>query len=231
MNPEASADHSSPFLRYFAIVASLQDNDLDVNLNKMKIMLFPDWIVEGRNQEEIHERYTNATAFIMAVISRKIEEKREEDPDNPIIAEYDELNGELGTCDVVMVTDQKIDSGDEIYFKMTTHMSAVKDETANPGASHGRLGMVPLTQGAGNDCTESLFDSAREEARENGFRRVNCTARTNFRRALTLAYRVGYLDPEESLTITARRPRSEDIEDDIKMYRGGRDRVKDNATA
>lgn len=194
----------SPLLRFYDITARRTEGDFEFDLTRLKIILSPETIDEAKTQEQKHSRYNDQTIFILAAIWPTISKLN---ADDPMREEYEELEGLLGTCDVVTLEVVAEEAGAWLAFTITTLTSMQKEKSINPQGS--KIEGNPLKERI--QCNSELYEVALEQARENGFRRINCAARTVWRRALKLAYSCEFIKPDQKVQVMENKTRAEDI--------------------
>lgn len=208
------AQESSTALRAISILASRNpEGDFKVDDSRLIIKYSPQYISEGSSQEDKHDRYTNMTFFILSCIAPRVRERRR-DPQDEMVLEYDDLRSDLSKCHIVAVGSEPKTIGGRIEY--TEFKTSI-------GRGDGKDGMNAIPS-ADVLTPISGFAEGLKEARENGFRRINCTARMNYFRALQLAYLIGYIDPDEGMDISVNKPRAEKMlseEEKLRQMRKG----------
>jgi hypothetical protein len=190
----------SPLLRLFAIAAVRIEGDFEFDEVREQIIHSPQWIAEAKNQEDRHERYVLMTAFILDMMFVKMEELRKDPTKKGMVLDYEELEGEMHSCDVINLKCTMTEEGNDHHFTSATL------------ASDKKAGKVKMEDtDVKVDFTEEKYSEGMDIAKENGYRRINCTARNNYRRAMRLAVSSGFFDPNKTLSIRKNMVRAEDF--------------------
>jgi hypothetical protein len=177
---------SSTFIRYFTVLASKINGDFSFDFTRTMISFFPIWIAEGKDQEEIHERYISATIFILSSLWPYVS-----DEITPFNKEYKEIDTAMNSCNIVEVSTKPYEDPTEkgdiqiMWGASTQHVSDNKE-----------VQITPSTRTI--FCKKEFYEQGIHCARENGYSRVNCGARSLFYRAMKLASNAGMLDPEKN---------------------------------
>jgi hypothetical protein len=188
----------SPLLRLFAIAAVRIEGDFEFDEVREQIIHSPQWIAEAKNQEDRHERYVLMTAFILDVLFNKVEELRGEDANGKLVKAYDDLENSMNSCDVVNLKVVLNEEGNDHHFTISTYASKKKDKDKKEDGSK----VFDMSKSDFDvDCTEMLYNDGINTAKENGYRRINCTARTNYRLAMKLAVSSGFFNPDKPFHI------------------------------
>jgi hypothetical protein len=195
----------SPLLRLFAIAAVRIEGDFEFDEVREQIIHSPQWIAEAKNQEDRHERYVLMTAFILDMLFIKIEELRKSNPQDERVLEYSSLEGEMHSCDVINLKCTMTEEGNDHHFTAATYASDKKEM----GKGKDKVEMNDTNIKV--DFTEERYSEGMDVAKENGYRRINCTARNNYRKAMRLAVSSGFFDPNKALSIRKNMVRAEDF--------------------
>ncbi len=197
------APEPSTFIRYFTVLASKVDGDFDLDFIRTNIALFPLWIAEGKDQQQIHERYVNATMFILAAVhSESVQNELDEDAREELAS----LENEINACNIV-----------EVYTSSTEDVTAKGDIDILWGTSmkdKDASSVVVKDSSKRVFCRKEFYEQGLHTATENGYRRINCGARALFYRALKLAASCGMLDAEKNtISIRGRGINAEETDD------------------
>lgn len=223
-SPYYGGGEPSTFMRFFGVLSSTVEGRFSFNITQTLIMLSSQWIAEGSTQQDIHERYSSSTNIIMAAIGPLVDEYEGEDAEE-VMKEYLGIENEMNSCDIVEVDiSANPNPKDMTEFKVRTKVSQCEMETARDGTST----MVCRTKLNDIDsmviCKRENYNDGVLCATENGYRRVNCTARRTYYRALKLAFKIGYLGAERPLEVEGLGPKPEDYSIDRRM--GGERNVR-----
>ena len=205
----------STALRVIDTLASRNPNgDFQVDDSKIIIRYAPQYCSEGQSQEDKHDRYVNMTFFILSCISPLIRKLDQSNAFNvELMAKFADIKVRLGTCHIVIVTTTRDLAGNG--GEITARTKTGRDEQNN---SMGQSGLN-FIDGSLNAPLEAYADVVKE-ARENGFRRINCSARMLFFEAMELSYLVGYMNPEENIDVKTDSARASDLRDEEGRIRG-----------
>lgn len=146
------------------------------------------------------------TFFILSCISpliRKLNSAKEYDVE--LATRFADIKTRLGTCHIVIVTTTRDLAGNG--GEITARTKTGRDEGQNNTMGQSGLNFI---DGSLNAPLEAYADVVKE-ARENGFRRINCSARMLFFEAMELSYLVGYMSPEENIDVKTDAARAEDL--------------------
>lgn len=191
---QRAALEPSTFIRYFSVLSSQITGDFNFDFVRTMIAFFPIWISEGKDQEQIHERYISATMFIMSSLWPSVSKEYGTDRATEFDVEYQKIDSEMNACNIVEVytksTDDPTAKGDmEIVWG-----ASLKDECADKNK------MVEVRESKKTIfCKKEFYDQGLHCARENGYSRVNCGARGLFYRAMKMAAEKEMMDPEKSV--------------------------------
>lgn len=208
----------STALRVIDTLASRNPNgDFNVDDSKIIIRYAPQYCSEGQSQEDKHDRYVNMTFFILSCISPIIQrmEGSADHHDLDCVSRFKDIKTRLGTCHIVIVTTTRDLAGDG--GEITARTKTGRDEQNNTIGQSG----LNFIDGSLNAPLEAYADVVKE-ARENGFRRINCSARMLFFEALELSYLVGYMSPDENIDVKTDAARALDMRSDEAKLRGTR---------
>jgi hypothetical protein len=200
----------STFLRMVSILSSQVEGDFELDVEKLLVHLGHQWITEGKTQEDKHDRYVNSTIYILDSIGPLIEKRREVNEKDKLVVLYDEINMQMETCDDVAISACLSQSGDmgTVMFEISTAASKRKD------CKDDKAKLETMTHKL--ECLPELYDIAIKEARENGFRRLNCGARTHYRKTLGLWMSLRTEKENGKVSIRAIKPHSSDYDDGLR---------------
>jgi hypothetical protein len=201
---------TSTFLRYMSVCAATSEGDFKFDESKAMIKTSHLWIAEAKSEEELNHRYSSATFFIMAVLSPLIE--RDKGSNKDLVELFTEIEQQFATCDIVTVrSDQEgLNTSREMRIQcFTTHKDPRDQKTGIKEVPNSEL-----------ICNVEDYAIALEAQRENGYRRINCTAKSLYYKAMKLAYLSGYIKPEESLNLRSTTARADESRKEENSMRG-----------
>ena len=220
-NEERRRDHeprqapeSSTFLRFMSILASKAEGDFEFDESRSMIKLSHIWVAEAKNQEELNSRFVTSTYFIMASLAWKIELLKDSGEHADWVKEYREIETAFNTCDVVTVSTEQAGMKDHREFRVMV-------STTNKDSESQRTSLKPVPNSE-MMCNVEDLAVALEAQKENGYRRINCTAKGLYFRALKLAHVVGYIDSSKGVDMKVDKPRSEQMMSEEDMLRSKR---------
>lgn len=158
------------------------------------------------------------TFFILSCISPLIRRREgsTDHYDQDCVSRFKDIKVRLGTCHIVIVTTTRDLAGNG--GEITARTKTGRDEGQNNTMGQSGLNFI---DGSLNAPLEAYADVVKE-ARENGFRRINCSARMLFFEAMELSYLVGYMNPEENIDVKTDAARALDMRSDEAKLRGTR---------
>jgi hypothetical protein len=210
---ENKAPPRTILLEYFDVVASRSEGELIFDNVKEQINLSPLEIGNSLKEKFMYFKFRTSTMNIMAHISTTIDELRDKhdktDREKELVDEYDGLDGEMASCNQVIIKAIQSDAGGVIEFDIQTWVT-VRTEYEINGKK--KYKMVPEQVPNGNiKCSPDQYLRGVELAEENGYRRLNCTAGYNFYKALKMAVRCKFISKTDVTKIKASGPKTEDF--------------------
>jgi hypothetical protein len=191
----------SVFLEYYGITAGRSEGDMAFDGVKEQIKLASADIAISKSEKERYFKLSTSTLLIMAAISKMVNDKREANENNPLVKKYDELEGILDACNLITIG---FDTSESAYsYKLSTFVSKKEDDHKEHES---------IESGA----MEVKYDGLQHAislAEENGYRRLNCSASSNFFKALSLAFKIGFLTNEDVTMVKAKIVRPEEFKE------------------
>lgn len=212
-----SRNEPNTALRMLEILAAKVTGDFDLDMLTQSIILAPEWIAEGRSQEDKHTRYIAATFKIVAAVTPYMMDKSLElnkvmmetdDGSVSLKQQFSKIRSEATACNIVAVS---AGVGSPNMDKAADYCVTV---SFSEKMEDGEQQFVALKSGK-IEVREEDFTLAFKEAKENGYRRINCHAMTTFFSALELWYAVmAHVKDKHNigaLHIREQRPRDDDF--------------------
>jgi len=184
----------STFMRFFEILAGKVSGRFSLDITRSVILLSSQWIAEGPNQQNMHDRYSTSTHLIMAAIYPIIRSMDDGEKKKEAMDEYESIEKIMNSCDIVEVAVVGgVNVKDTNEFRLVTKVSESDEDGSCKTTLHELKSTVV--------CKQSNYNDGVMAASENGYRRVNCAARRMYYRALKLAFSIGYLNAEKPLEV------------------------------
>jgi hypothetical protein len=166
--------------------------DFDFEIIKHQIQLATDEIGHATSEKQMYFLYTSKTELIMTAMGPLLD-RQENERFKEI---YDTLEREMRSCLAGYLTVDHGETGDSNEYTITMAGPVYGKETRSTDGS------PPGTV----QCSPKEYDRSMLLAEENLYRKMNCTARDHFRRALGLAFRVGMLNSSDRIQIMRDKP-------------------------
>ena len=179
-------------LALFGMSIQRAEMDFDFEIIKHQIQLATDEIGHATSEKQMYFLYTSKTELIMTAMGPLLD-RQENERFKEI---YDTLEREMRSCLAGYLTVDHGETGDSNEYTITMAGPVYGKETRSTDGS------PPGTV----QCSPKEYDRSMLLAEENLYRKMNCTARDHFRRALGLAFRVGMLNSSDRIQIMRDKP-------------------------
>lgn len=173
-------------LALFGMSLAKAEMDFDFEIIKNQIRLATDEIGHATSEKQMYFLYTSKTELIMTALLPIIHNNIE----HPLKDEYVTLEKELKACLAGYLSVQKDETGDVNEYKITMQGPIYGKESNSSGSV---------------ECAPKEYDRSLTLAEENLYRKMNCSARDHFRRALGLAFRLNVVSADDKMEIKKER--------------------------
>lgn len=179
-------------LALFGMSIQRAEMDFDFEIIKHQIQLATDEIGHATSEKQMYFLYTSKTELIMTALGPLLDRaenvRYKED--------YDALEREMKACLAGYLTVDHGETGDANEYTITMAGPVYgREARSSDGTPPGSV-----------QCSPKEYDRSMLLAEENLYRKMNCTARDHFRRALGLAFRAGMLNASDKVQIQRDKP-------------------------
>jgi hypothetical protein len=179
-------------LALFGMSIQRAEMDFDFEIIKHQIQLATDEIGHATSEKQMYFLYTSKTELIMTAMGPLLDRTE----NDRFKENYDTLEREMKSCLAGYLTVDHGETGDSNEYTITMAGPVYGKETrSTDGSPPGSV-----------QCSPKEYDRSMLLAEENLYRKMNCTARDHFRRALGLAFRVGMLNAADKVQIMRDKP-------------------------